>query len=52
VRDQHQIAGVLGVEVTEAEAIEEIKQDSVEETEATVIDPEDELHPPEHGGTE
>jgi hypothetical protein len=34
------------------EVIEEIEQDSVEETEATVIDPEDELYPPEHGGSE
>ena len=52
VRNESQTAGVLAVEVTEVEAIEEIEQDSGKETEATVIDPEDELYPPAHGGSE
>ena len=52
VRRETQPVGVLAVEVTEVVVIEEIEQDSVEETEATVIDPEDELYPPEHGGSE
>jgi hypothetical protein len=52
VRSQSHTAGVLAVEVTEVEVIEEIEQDSVEETEATLIDPEDELYPPERGGSE
>jgi len=52
VRNESQTAGVLAVEVTEVEVIGEIEQGSVEETEATVLDPEDELYPPEHGGSE
>ena len=52
VRNESQTAGVVAVEVTEVEVIEEIEQDSIEETESTVIDPEDEYLPPEHGGSE
>jgi hypothetical protein len=52
VRNQRQTASVFAVEVTEVEIIEEIEQDSVKETEATLIDSKDELYPPEHGGSE
>jgi hypothetical protein len=52
VRSQSQIAGVLEVEVTEVVVIGDIKQDSVDETVATVIDPLDEHFPPHYGGSE
>jgi hypothetical protein len=52
VRSQRQIAGVLEVEVTEVVVIGDTEQDSVEETEATVIDPLDEHFPPHYGGSE
>jgi hypothetical protein len=52
VRRQSQTAGVIAVEVTEVEVIGGIKQDSVDGTEATVSDPQDEHFPPEHEGSE
>jgi hypothetical protein len=52
VRSQSQTAGVLAVEVTEVVIIGDIKQDSGDETEATVIDPLAEHYPPDAGGSE
>jgi hypothetical protein len=52
VRNQRQTAGALAVEVTEVEVIGDIEQDSVNETEATVIDAQDEHFPPYYGGSE
>ncbi len=52
VRNQRRTAGALALEVTEVELIGEIEQGSVDEIETAVIDPEDELYPPEHGGSE
>jgi hypothetical protein len=51
-KSQSQTARVLAVEVTEVEVTGDIEQDSVDETEATVIDPLDEHFPPDYGGSE
>jgi hypothetical protein len=48
VRSQSQTAGALAVEVAKVDIIGGIEQDSVEETEAAVIDPQDEHYPPGH----
>ncbi len=45
MRSQSQPAGVFALEVTEVEVIGGIEQNSVEETESTVIDAQDEHHP-------
>jgi hypothetical protein len=52
VRNQRQTAAVLAVEVADVEVIGDIEQDSVNETEATVIDAQDEHFPPYYGGSE
>jgi hypothetical protein len=49
VRNQSQTAGVITVEVAEVVVIAEIDQVSVDETEATVVDPLDEHYPPDYG---
>ena len=52
VKSQSQTARVLAVEVTEVEVTGDIEQDSVDGTEATVIDPLAEHFPPDYGGSE